>query len=331
MSIKLVCFGGKIGWKFKQYFPHIAANAYIKLNFFRRRRKTKEYIRWFLEQDSTPQPQIVEIETINRCNSTCSFCPANRNDDKRPFAQMNDEIFYKIIDDLKNWKYEGMLSLYVNNEPLIDNRMVRFHKYVKEKLPKCKIKFFTNGILLTLDKFLEIIPFVDYMVINNYGENAKMHENIENIYLYVKAHEEEFTDKKITINIRYIKDILTNRAGGAPNKKATNTVIKEPCLFPFTDLTVFANGNVGICCNDATEKSCLGNVQQFSLKEIWENERKDKESYALIRRKIASGRNGYYFCKHCDTLDSGLRVKISKGVLTAGWVKNNSRNNILKM
>lgn len=312
MSIKVSCFGGKIGWYFKNRFPRAAAYAYINMNFVLRKKSSFKYINWFLKQEKVPKPLMVLIETVNRCNSTCSFCPANRNNDKRPFTQMSDEMFYKIVSDLKEWKYEGMVSLYVNNEPFIDQRILDFHKYVREQLPQCKVKLFTNGLLLTLEKFLEIMPYVDYLVINNYGETMEMHKNIEEIYNYVKAHNNEFDKKEIKINIRYIKDILTNRAGEAPNKKATEKIINEPCLFPYTDMAIFANGNVGICCNDATEKTCLGKVMDNSLKEIWENDNMNSQSYGMIRQRIAKGRAGYDFCKNCDTLDTGLRVKISK-------------------
>lgn len=215
MSIKVSCFGGKIGWAFKKRFPYFASEAYIKVNFLLRRRETARYIEWFLAQKGTPPPQIINIETINRCNSTCSFCPANRDNDKRPFAKMSEELFQKIIKDLKEWGYRGYISLYVNNEPLIDPRIVEFHKYVKNQLPDCKIKIFTNGLLLTKEKFLEFIPYVDDVTINNYGETMEMHENIKEICDYVRENPEKFDEKNIKVNIRYIKDILTNRAGGA--------------------------------------------------------------------------------------------------------------------
>jgi len=309
MPIKKKCFGGKIGWEFKKRFPNISAKLYIKSNFILRRKKTTGYIEYFEKCQNIPKPLIVSIETINRCNSTCDFCPANRNADKRPFAKMSDETFKKIIQDLKEWGYEGMVSLYVNNEPLIDPRIIEFHQYVKEQLPKCQIKFFTNGLLLSLDKFKEIIKYVDYMTINNYGETTQLHQNIEEIYQEVKKDSAHYQDKKIVINVRYIHDVLTNRAGEAPNKKATFEIVKEPCLFPYTDMTIFANGNAGICCNDATEKTNLGNVMQESMEQIWKKQQ--GMCYSFVREKIKKGRDGLPFCKYCDTLDTGLRVKIS--------------------
>lgn len=309
MSIKISCFGGRIGWNLKKRFPKLAAEIYIQLNFLLRRRYTQKYIQYFLDEEDVPQPLQINIETINRCNSTCSFCPANKNNDQRPFAKISEETFHKIIDDLKKWKYQGMVSLYVNNEPFVDNRIVSFYKYAKEHLPNCKLKLFTNGILMDKEKFKEIIPYVDYVTINNYGETMKLHQKVEEVITYIRTNENDFRDKQIRVNIRYIRDILTNRAGEAPNKKAGLKVITEPCLFPYTDLTVFANGNAGLCCNDATEKTNLGNVMEESLQQIWENKGQGLR-YVTIRKKIANGRDALDFCKHCDTLDSGSRVKI---------------------
>lgn len=315
MAIKIECFGGGLGWRFKKRFPRIASEAYIRANLLLRRKATKRYIEWFLGQGTIPKPQIVSIETINRCNSTCSFCPANKNNDKRPYVKMSDAMFFKIIRDLKDWGYKGFVSLYVNNEPFIDSRIVEFHRHVKQELPECRVKFFTNGLLMGLKEFLAIIPYVDYMVINNYGKTMELHENIRTIYEYVTTHEGEFQEKTIWINIRYIDDVLTNRAGEAPNKKGGDRIVREPCLFPYTDLTIFSNGNTGICCNDATEKTNLGNVMERSLRSIWEDDSGSGVSYPSIRENMRKSRSDWEFCRNCDTLDTGLRVRMGAGVV----------------
>ena len=36
---------------------------------------------------------------------------------------------------LHDWGYKGHLTLYGNNEPWLDTRIVAFHKYAREKLP----------------------------------------------------------------------------------------------------------------------------------------------------------------------------------------------------
>ena len=44
----------------------------------------------------------VEIETLNRCNNDCSFCPVNRHDDTREFHKMSENMFYNIIEQLED-------------------------------------------------------------------------------------------------------------------------------------------------------------------------------------------------------------------------------------
>lgn len=286
------------------------------MNFLLRRKATYEYIRWFVKQNETPMPMMVVIETINRRNSTCEFCSANKNHDKRPFAKLSDQDFKKVISDLRNWGFEGMISLFVNNEPLIDNRMVELHKYVKEQLPKCKVKFFTNGTLLSIEKFKELIPYIDYMVINNYGETMEIHPNIKEIISEIRRHKEQYAGKKIVVQICYIKDVLTNRAGEAPNKKGGKKIIKEPCIMLYTDMVIFSNGNVGICCNDAAEKTNLGNIRDKSLQEIWEGQCR------IIHKQMEGRRHGLDFCKYCDTMDSRFRLRQLK---RKGVVRNNEK------
>ena len=45
-------------------------------------------------------PNVVNIETINRCNSTCAFCTANIHAEKRPFMQIDMDLYKSIIDQL---------------------------------------------------------------------------------------------------------------------------------------------------------------------------------------------------------------------------------------
>lgn len=302
MSVVIKNYGGLVGWYLKKLFPNACSEAYLRMNFLLRRGKTKRFINNFMNSEFVPQPQMVLIETINRCNSTCAFCPANKNDDIRPFVKMSDDDFKKIISDLKDWGFKGMVSLYVNNEPLLDNRIIWMHQYVKDELPDCKIKLFTNGTLLKTDIFKKLIKNVDYFVINNYSDNTHLHSNVREI---VNLAKKKYDDKTIIIRKRYIKDVLTNRMGEAPNK-GTHGIVKEPCLMPFTDVVIFSNGNYGLCCNDAQEKTKLGNIRDYSVKEIWED---NTCGYGAIRNRIYQGRDKYEMCCKCDFIDTGLRIE----------------------
>ena len=43
----------------------------------------------------TPKLQDIEIETLNRCNNDCSFCPVSRGNDIRPYQKMDFLCFGK--------------------------------------------------------------------------------------------------------------------------------------------------------------------------------------------------------------------------------------------
>lgn len=310
MSVKYHNFGGAIGWNLQKLVPSLSANSYLKLQFATRRKLQKQYIDFFMQGDVPPQPLVVNLETINRCNSNCAFCTANKYAEKRPYCRMDDGLFYNIIDQLADWGYKGHLTLYGNNEPWLDTRIVEFHKYCREKLPDCFIFMSTNGLLLDIDKVKSVIPYVDQLIINNYCENMKLHDNVQEIYDYAKAHEDEFEGVELLFQMRYAKAVLTNRAGSAPNKKNTQKVINETCLMPYTDIFIFPDGRMGICCCDNFEATTLADLNTTPIKEAW-----NSEEYQKIRTAIKESRADYPFCKYCDFIDAGLRMDAVDDVL----------------
>ncbi|ADL34904.1 radical SAM domain-containing protein [Butyrivibrio proteoclasticus B316] len=132
----------------------------------------------------------IEIETINRCNGICSFCPVNRNDDPREKAVMSVELFKDIIGQLEEMQYSGRLTTFSNNEPLLDDRIIEFNKYAKEHLPKARIHMYTNGTLFTLDKFKELVEVLDELIIDNYNQELQLIKPVKEIVEYCEAHPE---------------------------------------------------------------------------------------------------------------------------------------------
>ncbi|MBP9995742.1 MAG: radical SAM protein [Lachnospiraceae bacterium] len=311
MSIRIHNFMGRLGWELQKKCPMLSANAYLKLQFATRAKSQKKYIDLFKEGEEPPMPLVVNLETINRCNSNCAFCTANKYAEKRPYMRMEEELFYKIIDDLADWGFKGHLTLYGNNEPWLDTRIVEFHKYCREKLPDTFIFMSTNGLLLDIDKVKQIVPYVDQLIINNYCEDMKLHDNVKQIYEYVKAHPEEFGDVEILIQMRYVKAVLTNRAGSAPNKVETVKIVKETCLMPYTDIFIFPDGRMGICCCDNFEATTFADLKTTKIKDAW-----NSEEYQKVRKLLKGGRQNYQFCKHCDFIDAGLRMDAVNAVLS---------------
>jgi len=313
MPIRIDCFMGAFGFNARKVIPRLGSEIYLKIMFAKRRKQGKEYIELFKScGDELPHPRVVNLETINRCNSTCDFCCANKNCDQRPFAKMSDELFKSVIDQLADWGYKNKLTLYGNNEPWLDTRIVELHKYAREKLPEAHIFMSTNGLILTPEKVEAIAPYINELIINNYAETMELQEPHKKVYEYMKNNPEKFKNLDARIQLRYIHEVLTNRAGSAPNKEQTPKVIKEVCLMPYTDMWIVPDGRLGICCCDNREVTTLADLNKTPLKEAW-----NSKAYQELRRRIEmeGGRANHPFCKHCDFVDAGLRMDEVRKIL----------------
>lgn len=240
----------------------------------------------------------IEIETINRCNGNCDFCPVNKKKDIREFCIMGKELFQNIICQLAEINYSGRLALFSNNEPFLDKDIIDRHKYARKKLPNARMHLFTNGTLLTIDKFIEVVEYLDELVIDNYHQDLKLIRPCEEIRSYCEKHPELI--KKVTIVLRDPHEILTTRGGDAPNRKKMISYGQERCVLPFKQMIIRPDGKVSLCCNDPYGKNTLGDLTKESLTDVWNNNR-----FKMVRNCLYLGRKNWRHCEFCDTFNLG--------------------------
>lgn len=236
----------------------------------------------------------VEIETISKCNSICSFCPVNRNNDTRAFALMDKTLYKSIIDQLADLNYDSCIALFSNNEPLLDKRILFFAEYAKNKLPNNFMYIYTNGILLTRSYLNELLKYFDHIYINNYNDKKILNNSIFDIWKYLQ--EENIDKSKVTIHLRDINEKLSSRAGTAPNRNDYYS-IHSSCLLPFNQLSIRANGKVSLCSIDALCQIEMGDLNNNSIIEIW-----NSPQYKSVREALLKGREQLFPCKNCDML-----------------------------
>ena len=240
----------------------------------------------------------VEIETINRCNGVCDFCPVSVKNDTREHKLMSDALFESIIDQLADMNYAGKLALFCNNEPFLDEKIIDRHCYARKKVPKARMHLFTNGTLLTIEKFKEIVQYLDELIIDNYQQDLKLIKPCAAIAEYCENYPE--LKKKVTIVLRKPHEILSNRGGYAPNRKETATYPKDSCVLPFKNLIIRPDGKISLCCSDPLGKNTLGDLTKESLVEAWYGDR-----FQEVRRAIAKGRENWKYCSNCDYFGLG--------------------------
>lgn len=256
---------------------------------------SKERINAFVTEamQETPLFNRVEIETYNKCNGICSFCPVNKYNDTRKPVLMEEYIFKKIINDLEELKYSDRIALYSNNEPLLDLRIFDFSRYMREHLPKARIHMFTNGTLFTMDKFLRLIPFLDELIIDNYTEDLSLIKPVQEIKDFCEKNPKYI--KKVSIVLRKPHEFLSTRGGDAPNRKIKKKSTECSCTLPFQQLVIRPTGEVSLCCNDPLGKCTMGNLREESILEVWHGEK-----YSHLRKKLACGREYVKHCQYCD-------------------------------
>lgn len=240
----------------------------------------------------------VEIETINRCNGSCSFCPVSKNKDTRIFAEMTDDLFLKIITELKDIHYEGKIALFSNNEPLLDKKIVDRHRIAREMLPDARFHLFSNGTLWNIDIFKEMMKYLDELIIDNYHPELKLIKPCREIAEYCEVHTKY--KKKVTIVLRDPNEILTTRGGDAPNRNVKITHEGTKCPLPFKQIIIRPDGKVSLCCNDPLGRDTMGDVSSESLLEIWRG-----KEFSKVREALSNGRGNWKHCKYCDVLSNG--------------------------
>lgn len=240
----------------------------------------------------------IEIETINRCNGVCDFCPINKNRDSREFHLMSQELFEKIINELAEMNYSGRIALFSNNEPFLDDNIISRHEYARKKLPNARFHLFTNGTLLTIEKFKEIVKYLDELIIDNYQQELKLIKPCKEIKEYCNAHPE--LKKKVTIVLRKPHEILTTRGGDAPNRSKMISYPNVKCVLPFKQMIVRPDGKVSLCCNDPLGKNTLGDLSKDSILDVWNNDR-----FKMVRECLHKGRNHWNHCEYCDVFNIG--------------------------
>ncbi|HUU59076.1 MAG TPA: 6-hydroxymethylpterin diphosphokinase MptE-like protein, partial [Phycisphaerae bacterium] len=102
-----------------------------------------------------PVPLSVQIQTTSHCNGQCVICPYPESWHKQNPGRMADELFDRIIAQLKPRRLDR-LCLYLENEPFLDAEMLdRLRRVSRELRFEC-LNIGTNAAPLTPDKAREL-------------------------------------------------------------------------------------------------------------------------------------------------------------------------------
>ena len=245
--------------------------------------------------------KLIQLETHNRCNNDCQFCPVSIGNEKREYHKMSEELFIKIMNNLSKMNYNQSISLFDNNEPFLDTRIVDFFRIAREKLPNAFHYIMTNGLVLSLEQFKESCKYLDMFLIDNYNNNDELNPKTKIIYDFCMQNPEY--KEKTVILMRRKDEILTSRAGNSPNRQNTLKKIKNLCSLPYWQFHIRPDGKISLCCNDAWGQMTLGDLNNNTVEEIF-----NSQYYNKICKKLLKGRDKIKICEYCDYVEDINRI-----------------------
>lgn len=279
----------------EQKYPNLYEYLYIHPYYYLIDPFNDINVRNKIKKENLPELKQVQIETINKCNGSCAFCPGNRKDDTRERKVMSDGLFLSIITQLSDMDFSGKVVMQCNNEPLLDPKIIDRIKTAREMLPNAYLLMYTNGILLNYRRLNDIICNLDMLYLDNYyekGRRNRVNPSTRMAFAYIRDHP-EYTDN-LTVIFTRIDAKRGSRAGLATNRKFVE--LKSICDYPFTDMNIMPDGKLTMCCNDTMAFTEVGDLTKESIKEAFMN-----ESISNVRNNMLKfGRSVFARCKYCD-------------------------------
>jgi sulfatase maturation enzyme AslB (radical SAM superfamily) len=226
----------------------------------------------------TPLFQAITIETIGACNYACWFCrygqarySAERSDHRAGSKRMAWQTIERIVLNLAELGYDGRVSWYRINEPLLDKRLPEICRITKRHLPDCHQTIITNGELLTQQLYDSLVASgLDHLTVSVYSDD------IWNKALRLQMPKANIKDRRDP-SYRW-----ENRGGNIVQLVGTKPVpLTQDCQRPSTMMNVLPNGDVALCCADLYGDVVMGNVNRSRLEAIWYG-----EEFARYRERL---------------------------------------------
>jgi hypothetical protein len=238
-------------------------------------------------------PAAVYIQTHTQCNSNCSICPHPKAYSEFGKQRMDSTLFYEIMCDLSSCNYGGVIGLFLQMEPLMDDRIFSFVRLAKEYCPFAIIEISTNGILLedNMDE-LKASPadniYLNYGSIKYGSTPAKVIDMVNELakHKYVIINNpmmEEDNISHLFPGCRVDNFWVSNRGGNLDNIKhgQETRFAKRECR----QLNIVASGDVILCCNDYMREYVFGNAKDENIIKIW-NEIPKHFDYPICQKCI---------------------------------------------
>jgi len=227
-------------------------------------------------------PHQIFCEINTDCNRACWYCPTKFKTDVS--AQMTRETYVKVLDDINDYGWRGILGFHLLAEPLKDKRIFDLIHAAKIRAPRAVPLLFTNGDYLTMEVAQKLIEagLTRCTVTRHPPFNAKWDERINAIVnRYPNVFRHNIIEKPFNI-------------AGSIEGVETKPEDIGPCVSPTIALPIRYDGSITVCCSDWERKVNFGNVNDQNIFDIWYSPK-----FVAVRKALRNRQKPYAMCNGC--------------------------------
>jgi radical SAM protein with 4Fe4S-binding SPASM domain len=267
-------------------------------------------------------PPKIQIETTTECHSLCAFCPKASQPPER--GLMGEALFCRIIDECAVGKPDS-LELYLQGEPLLDDRLERLATLAKERCPDSLVAIITHERAIDEARAASLaasgldIVNVSTNVVGR-GNDGALRARLERLaglreillrrgkqlvlVTLENLHDESglarFRELCAELGLPLEEFRATSRAGDAAIgtfQRAGDRPPRRLCERPFAKAYIRWDGRMVLCCEDWRFRRVMGDVHEQSIAAIWNG-----EAYRQVRRELLTDRRAEP-CDRCDYVE----------------------------
>ncbi len=269
----------------------------------------------------TKFPQQLIVEATAACNQRCIYC--GRTYMKRKVGNMDRKLYEKIVEEVsKENPYTEIWPIFMGESMLLKDKIFDMINYAKQAGCE-KITLNTNGTLIKKNIEGIIRSGMDRLIVSCDAHTPETHRKVrpgvgkykgmETIYeganLLINEirksklekpliemqysifdeneHEKDefiryWLDKGVVVKVRP-KLYWTGKVEGGGSKVVVDDS-RTPCLWVLDSCGIHWNGDLVVCAVDAEGKEVLGNINDQTIKKIWESSHKRIRELHLQKR-----------------------------------------------
>ncbi|KKU53093.1 MAG: Radical SAM superfamily enzyme [Parcubacteria group bacterium GW2011_GWA2_47_10b] len=274
---------------------------FFDLNITRKDEMVKDHLVKQPVGSSVPLFSIVEFNLCGLCNRRCVFCP-RVNPELFPNVDkgISVELYEKVMKDLRKVNFDGTIIYSAFSEPLLYKDIEILIGLSRRYCPEARLEIVTNGDFVTSEKLSRLFKAgLTTLCISMYdGPHQLAHFRA----LQKKAG---LRDDQIVFRQRWLPPeehfgiTLSNRAGALEIKEIGIAPLKEPlkkpCYYPFYQIFINYDGTVLLCAHDWNKRLIVGNLNEQSILEVWDN-----DILKQVRVNLSKADRNFHPCDLCD-------------------------------